>query len=1011
MRTQLLPHNKIAYQKILKAFETSDRTCVVHPTGTGKSFLMAATSELYRNVLILGPNVFVLDQVHEVMKWRKEGIEYMTYSFLMMKDVMPTGYDLICLDEFHRAGAPEWGVAVDRLLEANSQAKVLGTTATPIRFLDDNRDMADELFGGNIASYMTLKDAWDRNILAVPRFVTGLFEFEKVADDMIERVRRSQLIDESEKRVRMTRINNLRLDWEKSQGMPQIIRKHIDRTAKRIIVFCGNVEKLKDMEQTIRMWFDKAGIKVASVYMVHAYMPDKELLQAMEDFEKDSNDGVKLMLSVNMLNEGVHIPRVNAVILLRTTSSKIIYLQQIGRCLTAEKKDKPIILDMVDNITTTNILHDIKEEYDWYEHQNLKDEETVSHEPIKFVVYDYTLGIQDAIRKLVPNDHKRVPFEVRYAKALSFCKKYGRLPEKGDLKEEVSNWESLRVWHGERKEVVDLRNKYGKVKNKNYRYEQLMRFIEANDRLPRFKYEQEEYANYMTLIAQHKKNYDENIQAIIDKYVRKKLSDEELLQYFIDFVNTNNRLPSSNYEKAPKEELNLRKRVHDRLSNHPKVVELLEKYAKIKFIPFEERLSQLKSFIEKNDRLPFRKDGEYEWNNLQQLRRLNKKENYPELCEIFAKYNMFKSDEELKQIILDFYSKHGRLPYKRSDHKESALAKTFNLRKSIHSDPEIAKLLETRRKQLTLEERIKILQDYTSEHGQRPPTGDTYMHNMWIRTVTRSSSKKDPRVKVLYEKYGGKPNLRMKEYIAPLKEFIQKHHRLPQRKNGIEEYHKYAILVNLRKRYADHPDVKPLLEGIASWPSPGDALRAKNDEDVKRKIIVFVDEHHRLPRYCSEYTSESALAKQWAARRDRLCQNDPVMQAILDQYDNRPLKFEERYALIRDWAAEHGRLPKKADKEVYEKWCTLNRGYRNTPEVKALREKYGLIDMGARGDITGMLEEIVAWTDKHNRMPSPASKDRVEKRLGGRWHRIKRFHGDHQIVVMLRERFPIQNRK
>ena len=47
MRTQLLSHNKTAYQKVMRAFETADRTCVVHPTGTGKSYLIAAVSESF----------------------------------------------------------------------------------------------------------------------------------------------------------------------------------------------------------------------------------------------------------------------------------------------------------------------------------------------------------------------------------------------------------------------------------------------------------------------------------------------------------------------------------------------------------------------------------------------------------------------------------------------------------------------------------------------------------------------------------------------------------------------------------------------------------------------------------------------------------------------------------------------------------------------------------------------------------------------------------------------------
>ena len=156
MRTQLYSHNKAAYQKVMKAFETADRTCVVHPTGTGKSFLIAAVSESFERVLILGPNDFVLNQVRSVMTWHN-GAEFMTYTWLNFHGA-DKEYDLICLDEFHRAGATEWGDAVNDLLTEQTGAKVFGTTATPIRHLDGERDMAEELFGGNVASEITLGD-------------------------------------------------------------------------------------------------------------------------------------------------------------------------------------------------------------------------------------------------------------------------------------------------------------------------------------------------------------------------------------------------------------------------------------------------------------------------------------------------------------------------------------------------------------------------------------------------------------------------------------------------------------------------------------------------------------------------------------------------------------------------------------------------------------------------------------------------------------------------------------
>ena len=69
----------------------------------------------------------------------------MTYQMLVFMEEVPTGYDLICLDEFHRIGAPGWGERVDELLKANPNAKIFGTTATPIRYLDKGRDMSDEI--------------------------------------------------------------------------------------------------------------------------------------------------------------------------------------------------------------------------------------------------------------------------------------------------------------------------------------------------------------------------------------------------------------------------------------------------------------------------------------------------------------------------------------------------------------------------------------------------------------------------------------------------------------------------------------------------------------------------------------------------------------------------------------------------------------------------------------------------------------------------------------------------
>ena len=74
-------------------------------------------------------------------------------------------YPYIIMDEFHRAGAEHWGERVQKLLVLCPDAKLLGLTATNIRYLDNNRDMAEELFDGRIASEMTLSEAIVRGVL------------------------------------------------------------------------------------------------------------------------------------------------------------------------------------------------------------------------------------------------------------------------------------------------------------------------------------------------------------------------------------------------------------------------------------------------------------------------------------------------------------------------------------------------------------------------------------------------------------------------------------------------------------------------------------------------------------------------------------------------------------------------------------------------------------------------------------------------------------------------------
>ena len=911
MRTQLLPHNKTAYTKVMKILETSDRTCVVHPTGTGKSYLIAAVSESFKRVLILGPNKFVLRQVQDVLRWRKHGVEYMTYAMVMVTENPHTDYDLICLDEFHRAGAQEWGEAVNRFLSLNKNAKVFGTTATNIRYLDNERNMAKELFNDNVASHITIANAWNMSILPIPRYVCGLFRWDKTVKDAHERIERSRSLSPEEKRQRIFRLTNAHLHWELSYGMPAILRKHLDKNTRRVIVFCGSIEQIEQMRQEVVGWFKEAGFTVASTCLIHSNLSDREQREQMERFEDDSDKGVKLMFSVNMLNEGVHVPNVNAVLMLRTTQSRIIYMQQLGRCLTTANTEKPLVLDMVDNITTTTAINDLQGEFDDLEKYTAERE---GREPRKFEVKDYTLGVRDLIEKLVPKEHVEIPYEERLERFIAFCNEHNRIP----------------------------------TKKKDY----------------------DEFLNFIIVLGLNRKNPDQRFLEIYRKYKPEKESDEELLKRLLDFVTENDRLPRF-CEKPTPYERNLYYLVRLRLKNHPKVKELWEKYSQCSRIPFDERLKRLVDFVNEHHRLP-KKSERKAYNNFWALRAFDNGTNET-LNRIIAQYGTRFKDIHVKMKVLDFYAEHGRLPGRGKSPEENALYSLFIRRlDGLSDDPEISKLLEGRvegvkkdekirrvqefcekngrkpmpedgrifklweclssyaqdprvkdirkkyaTKRMSPEDKIRAMQEYTAKHGDRPPQTDTKDYHIWHTML--QLCKDDPRVKEMRKKYIGKSN--SEDRILAIQDYLSEHGRCPTKQNDRLHWAWKKIV----RENIDDPRVKALYDKYG-------IKRVPFEEQMKR-VREFTEANGRKPM-----SSDGEIYRMWKNLINHK-RADPRVQEMLDKYGNRT-SIEDKIVAMQQFTEENGRRPKQVETKMYSMWRHMISEAKDDSRVQEMKRKY-----------------------------------------------------------------------
>ena len=512
----------------MTAFVDSDRTCIVQPTGTGKSYVISAVSESFPKVAIVGPNRFVLDQVRGGLSWRGN-VDYMTYQKVNADGGMVGGdYDLIVLDEFHRVGAEKWGDSVNVFLAMNPQAKVLGASATPVRYLDGGRDMCEELFEGNVASRIGIGESWARGILPVPTYVTGLYSYDGVYDEAKERLDGNKVLSDKEREERMEKLISSKTHWEDSSGMAVILAKHLPKDTHRVIIFCSDVERLRslsnpDDENGVVGWFRKAGFNVLSVNSVDYTKSRKVLDRERAEFESDTNgEGIRLMFSVDMFNEGVHIPDVGGVLMLRTTESKIIFMQQMGRCLTVANVVVPVVFDMVDNLSDIGVVKDfVKCISAEYEQEKEKLDVT---ERIPFKVVDYCLEVSDLIEKLCPEEPPVLTRD-RIDEFCAWCEKEQRVPkaEDGGI---YSLYQNILDSYRDDHRVMDVMRKYNTFNwkyDEQYLKDNVLMFVKRMRRLPSPLYPLErKYFNMYTTIKCNEPNgqYMKDLKELVYKLIR-----------------------------------------------------------------------------------------------------------------------------------------------------------------------------------------------------------------------------------------------------------------------------------------------------------------------------------------------------------------------------------------------------------------------------------------------------------------------------------------------------------
>ena len=401
MSLNLQEHQQEAYDNALKLFEEGRYAAVIFPTGCGKSFvtLKLIQDNIDKKILFLSPLQAINNQMDNyIIKWLGENADIkdrnnavrsivphfrsMLYQTLISNKksaraiIEKLNPDIIIIDEMHHLKTDNneeneqdenvWGQKVKELLDMYPNAKVLGLTATPER--TDGINTVERLFEGKIASEITLVEALqsDKIHLKAPKYIPSDYALGEKLEGILEEIEECE--DEEKKKKLKKLYEKMRGIVDKADGIPELLKKNITKKDGKYIVFCGSKEDMEAKIKQAKEWFGEIDEEPEIYAIASAYRTEKGVRyneQQIEQFEKSDSEHLKLLYSIDMLNEGVHVDDVSGVIMTRKTGSRLVYLQQVGRALSSDQnRETPIVFDLVNNYITYNLYNEIKEKRD-----------------------------------------------------------------------------------------------------------------------------------------------------------------------------------------------------------------------------------------------------------------------------------------------------------------------------------------------------------------------------------------------------------------------------------------------------------------------------------------------------------------------------------------------------------------------------------------------------------------------------------------------------------------------
>lgn len=315
----------------------------------GKVLFVVHRKQILRQAMATYKNVFGRDKKMALLTGEDQNYEdikdadfvFAMINMISRDDIMRKfsndEFKVCTIDEVHHASAPSYKKVMDYF----KPDFWLGMTATPDRTDDGN---IYELFDHNIAYEIRLQQAMEHDLLC-PFHYFGIhdivFEAGEDADELIKKA------DKGDYSVFNRLTSDSRVDYIIEQA------SYYGYSGDRVkgLMFCSSVKEAAELSQKL----NERGLRTLALSGSDS---DESRQAAVDRLIKDeAEDALDYILTVNIFNEGVDLPDINQVIMLRPTESAIVFIQQLGRGLRKkEDKEYVVVLDFIGNYTNNFMI-------------------------------------------------------------------------------------------------------------------------------------------------------------------------------------------------------------------------------------------------------------------------------------------------------------------------------------------------------------------------------------------------------------------------------------------------------------------------------------------------------------------------------------------------------------------------------------------------------------------------------------------------------------------------------